>query len=156
MNRSTPGRPGRSGGFTLVELLVVVGIAAVLAAIALPNALGITESGKLQAATSMLAGKLNEARMSALKRNRSVWLQVDASAGRVQIRAAAGGGGSEDIGAPGLLPSGVGFVDPAPTITFDSMGRPTNAPPRTLTVEVARSRARRSVTVSAAGTVRRE
>lgn len=146
----------RAAGFSLVEILVVVAIAAVILAIAIPNVPGVMESNKLQTSTSMLASKLAEARINALKRNRSAWLSVDVPQGRVQVQTSGPGGTTLDIGAPGLLPSGVGFVQPVAVIQFDSVGRPTNPPPRTLTVEIVRTSARRSVTVSPAGTVTRE
>jgi Tfp pilus assembly protein FimT len=71
------------------------------------------EANKLQTSSSMLASKLSEARTNALKRNRAAWLRVDAAAGRVQVQTSGGGGRTLDIGAPGLLPSGVAFVEPA-------------------------------------------
>jgi type IV fimbrial biogenesis protein FimT len=151
-----PGQARPERGFSLVELLVVVGVAAVLLAIAIPNVSGVMEANKLQTSSSMLASKLSEARINALKRNRAAWLRVDAAAGRVQVQTSGGGGATLDIGAPGLLPPGVAFVEPAANIQFDSVGRPVNPPPRRLTVEIVRTRARRSVTVSPAGAVRRE
>lgn len=143
-------------GFTLVELLIVLAIAAVILAIAVPNVSGVMEANRLQTATAMLAGKLAEARMNALKRNRPVSLWVDSSRGLVQVRTSGPGGAALDVGGAGILPSGVAFVEPAPQIQFDSVGRPANPPPRTLTVEIVSTRARRSVSVSAAGTVTRE
>lgn len=146
----------RAEGFSLVEILVVVAILAVILAIAIPNVAGVVEANKLQTSTSMLASKLSEARINALKRNRAAWLRVDVPRGRVQVQTSGPGGATLDVGAPGLLPSGVGFAEPAPSIQFDSVGRPTNPPPRTLTLEIIRTRARRSVTVSPSGTVTRE
>jgi prepilin-type N-terminal cleavage/methylation domain-containing protein len=145
-----------AAGFSLAEILVVLAILALLLAIALPNVVGVMESNKLQTSTSMLVSKLAETRMNALKRNRPVWLRVDAAQGRVQVQTSAPGVASVDVGGPGLLPAGVAFVEPAPQIQFDSVGRPSNPPPRTLTVEIVSSRARRSVSVSPAGTIKRE
>ena len=133
----------------------MLALLAVIAGIALPNVQGVMESYRLQAASSMLASKLNEARMNALKRNRGVWLEIDAAGGRAQVRTLDRAGSVLDIGAPGLLPAGVVFADPITTLRFDAVGRPTNPPPREITVEVARSGARRSVVVSPAGMVSR-
>lgn len=143
-------------GFSLIELVIVLAIAAAIVAIAVPNVSGVMDANRLQAATSMLAGKLAEARMNALKRNRPVSLLVDPSRGRVLVHTIGPGGAPVEIGVPGLLPSGVAFVEPVPQIQFDSVGRPTNPPPRTLVVEILSTRARRSVGVSPAGTIKRE
>lgn len=94
--------------------------------------------------------------MNALKRNRPVSLWVDPARGRVQVQTSGPGGASVSIGGPGVLPSGVAFVEPVPQFQFDSVGRPVNPPPRTLMVEIVGTGARRSVNVSPAGTIRRE
>ena len=145
----------RAAGFSLAETLVAVAILALIIGIALPNVAGVMESNKLQASTAMLASKLGEARINALKRNRPVWLKVDAGRGRVMVQTSGSGGTTLDIGAPGLLPSGVAFVQPAVDVQFDSVGRPSNPPPRMLTVEIVGTGARRSVNVSPAGVISR-
>jgi prepilin-type N-terminal cleavage/methylation domain-containing protein len=145
-----------AAGFTLVELVIALALAAIVVAIAIPNVSGVMDASRLQAATTMLASKLAEARMNALKRNRPIALVIDPVRGRVLVEALGPGGTPLVIGAPGLLPSGVAFVEPVPQIQFDAVGRPTNPPPRTLVVELSSSRARRGVGVSAAGTIRRE
>ncbi len=148
-------RPQRAAGFSLVEMLVAVAILALILAIAVPNVAGVMESNKLQASTAMLASKLAEARINALKRNRPVWLKVDPARGSVRVQTSGSGGTTLDIGAPGLLPTGVAFVQPAVQVQFDSVGRPSNPPPRTLTVEIVGNGARRSVNVSPAGVISR-
>jgi type II secretory pathway pseudopilin PulG len=148
-------RPGAEQGFSPLELTVAVGVLLVLLAIAVPSVQGLMDSYRLDSAQSMLASKLVETRMNALKRNRAVWLQVDAQEGRVQVLTSGPGGKTLKIGAPGLLPAGVEFVPPVPSIRFDSIGRPANPPPCRLGVESLTSHARRSVSVSAAGTVSR-
>lgn len=139
----------------MVEVVVVVAISMVLAAIAVPNVQGVLDAYRLQSATSLLASKLGEARINALKRNRETWLRLDVATGRVQVQTTAAGGRIVDIGAAGMLPEGVRFVAPSPVLSFDSVGRPTNPPPRTIEVEIARTQARRAVTVSPSGTVAR-
>ncbi len=142
-------------GFSLVEVLVVLAILAVLAAISLPNVQGVVESRKLDSAASVLATKLAEARMNALKRNRAVWLDVDAEHGRAQPRTSGAGGAVVEAGAPVFLPAGVRFLPPVPTARFDATGRVAGGGVE-LTVELERGGARRAVRVSAAGAVSRE
>ena len=153
-SRRGPAR-ANPGGFSLIELLAALAILAVLAAIALPNVQGVVESRKLDSATSVLATKLAEARMNALKRNRAVWLDVDVQHGRAQPRTSGAAGSVVEAGAPVFLPSGVRFLPPVPTARFDATGRLAGGGVE-LTVELERGGARRAVRVSAAGAVSRE
>ena len=62
------------GGFTLVELMIVLVIAAVLLAIAAPGFRTLLERNRLQSASSNLFTSLMLARSEALKRNQPVWV----------------------------------------------------------------------------------
>ena len=62
------------GGFTLVELMIVLVIAAVLLAIAAPGFRTLLERNRLQSAASNLYASLMLARSEALKRNQVVWV----------------------------------------------------------------------------------
>ena len=62
------------GGFTLVELMIVLVIAAVLLAIAAPGFRTLLERNRLQSASSNLFASLMLARSEALKRNQPVWV----------------------------------------------------------------------------------
>lgn len=59
----------RVRGFTLVEVLVVVGIIAVTAAVALPNITGYMRASRIRAANDMVSGALQKARTMAIMRN---------------------------------------------------------------------------------------
>lgn len=62
------------GGFTLLELLVSIAVAAVLLGIAVPSYLSIVQRNTIAANVNDLVGALNYARSEAVARGRSVYL----------------------------------------------------------------------------------
>jgi type II secretory pathway pseudopilin PulG len=62
-------RCGRTGGFSLIELMIVVFVVMVVAAIAVPNVLLAVSNIRLRASAGSLAGLMQEARILAAKNN---------------------------------------------------------------------------------------
>lgn len=73
--------PERQAGMTLVELLIVLAIAAVLATIAAPSFSSFVNDTRLTTTLSQLASDLNRARLDAIKRNSWVLFCVRDAAG---------------------------------------------------------------------------
>ena len=80
-SRSVPaiGVPCRARGFTLVELMITIAVAAVLLMIAVPSFRNITNSNRLTTAANTMVNALNTARMEAIKRNASTQFCSDSA-----------------------------------------------------------------------------
>ena len=69
-------RFGHTSGYTLTEMMVVIGIIALLAALAVPNFLDWNRRARLRDSVSSLAWNLNLARMNAVNQNAVITVTV--------------------------------------------------------------------------------
>ncbi len=76
-------RPAR--GFTLLELMIVVAISLVVAAVAIPSAIVANENFKLRSTASNFGGVVQKARMLAVARNGSYPVATASSGGVASI-----------------------------------------------------------------------
>jgi type IV fimbrial biogenesis protein FimT len=70
----------RQNGFTLIELMIIVAVLAVLAAIALPSFQSTIDRRHLVGAANNILADLHHARTEAIKRNQPIMFQFDADA----------------------------------------------------------------------------
>lgn len=74
------GANGREKGFSLLELLIVVGMVAILAAVAVPSILKSIPRYKLKGAARTLVNDFQKAKVEAVKRNCTVQIQLTPAA----------------------------------------------------------------------------
>ena len=136
----------------MVELAIVLMVVLVLAAVTFPSIVTTMGLYRLETSASMIEGKLADARINAIKRNRQVWLLLDSTANSANLQY--DDGGTTDLGTEEFLGIGINFVSPTPSqIAFDAQGWPTGSPPFTVRLEVENFGDQKNVTVSPTGKV---
>lgn len=109
--------PAQVRGYTLLELMITVGIVAILAAIAYPSMLDLLASQRVRAASSALYESLIAARGEALKRNATVSFATTGLSSGWSVQSA----GTEVLAQSPL--AGVTFNPSAPAIEVNARGR---------------------------------
>lgn len=123
--KSAPRRPARerTRAFSLIELLVVMGIVAMLSVLVVPAVIGLKSAGDVTNAAYTVSDVLQQARSYALANNTYAWVgffEEDASQpsmtparvgiGRIVLSVVASKDGTQIY--PGSLSSGSGAIDP--------------------------------------------
>lgn len=151
-------------GFTLLELLVVMGLIMIISAMALPVLGGSTERNRVWTASETIGTQVRHARFKAISRNLSFRLQFDCpEAGQFRVLELTGDATIDNASTrcattrtydSGIyqMPTGVNYGTP-PTLTVNSRGgfTSTGSIPSTITISAGGSS--RSLNVSATGQI---
>lgn len=143
---------GRSEGFTLVELMLVVGLVAVLAAATAPSIIEGMRQFEVTTASQQVASTIRLARYQAVGKNMTVRVRFDYPAGgQYQIL---DGSDADVISSAKMLLNGAAFSAISGDIEIDPQGRVT-ALSGTLpaTVTVANSADSKTISISRGGRV---
>jgi len=144
----------RASGFSLPEILIVLVIISVILVITLPRAIQTLRAYRLDSTVSIITDKLMEARIDAIKRNRTSWLMIDRTGKTARVRTTDAAGTTIDVGYPQKFPEGVNLAGTANSInvTFDSLGRSSSGT-QSFTVLESNSTLSKDMTVSPTGKI---
>ena len=116
--RGSQSRYRRMRGFTIIELMITLVVAAILLAIAIPSFTYLTVSNKLTTSANSLVSNLAIARMAAIKRNADVGVCADSAC---SVNFPAGSATVIHAGISGIQP-GVIDIKSVTALTFGAQG----------------------------------
>lgn len=120
-------------GFTLIEMMVVIGIAAIISAIAIPNVYSWVSTQRFNSAVRDIQATIESTRLAAVKENSEAVVSFTSGANSYRSQVLKRGFSAADQPAPKThrLPPGI-TVSPTADIEFSSRG--TANTPNTITV----------------------
>jgi Tfp pilus assembly protein FimT len=135
-------------GVTIIEIIIILFIAATLAAIALPRAAGFIDSIEVRGAVTEIDALFSTARHLAISRGTQSTLEIDQSRGIISVRAGADTVATRELAAA----HGVSLQATRAAITYSPTGVGYGA--GNMTLIVARARFSDTILVSRLGRVR--
>ena len=139
----------RAAGFTLIETLIVVALAAVMAAISVPQVVAGMERYYINSAGQQVVSTIRAARLQAVTRNEILEVQFDLDTGEYQVFE---DGGVTPVGGVQRLPTDISFAaGSAAMVEINTNGRVTTA--ANITVTNGNAEEDRTITVTTSGRV---
>lgn len=141
-------------GFSLVEVLIVLLVISILVVAAAPQITQSLRLYRLESSSGLLANRLSEARLTAIKYNKSAWLEIDATNRKMEIWTTDQNNQPIRTKLAVPIPADVSIVSGSATrVTFNSLGRNQANTNVVVSMTLARTNFCKSVTVSAVGNI---
>lgn len=144
-------------GFTMIEVLLVVGVAAIMFAMVIPRMTTIQTSSSLRAARQELTAAFAAARAAALQKGKTSTLTIDGASARVSVLSGLNGNVVNVFGPIKLdTEFGVGLtaLSGSPvTLNFDARGMLTPTPASTLRYRLNIASSSDTLCISPAGII---
>lgn len=157
-----------SHGFSLLELVIIMGVVGILAAVTVPSMMAAVERNKIITGSELVAAQIREARLAAVTKNTPFRIRFDCpAAGAVRVLAVTGNPAIDNAadrctlqqandGSAVYLPAGASFGGETPsTLQVDGRGEFSIVGGGALPARIAvfHGDANRELTVTAAGRV---
>jgi len=123
----------KENGFTMIELMIVVGIIGIASVIAVPAVSEWLARYQLKQAMSEIAGDLNLAKLVAMNRNRQATVTIQPSGTLIEVSGISGG--QQIFPTRTLMPRVTALPGGTATVNFSSMGLSTATAPQTIQLQ---------------------